>query len=209
MLAIRLQRTGRKGHANYRVVVQDSRQTPTSGKVVALLGSYDPHTKAISLTKDKAELFLNNGAQPSERVVRLFQKEGLKLPKWVKTPTKKSASIKNVDKLRRNRPEPEPVESPEPEIENVAEITSDQPNEETVPANPPEQESAETSPETSQQTPPTDNSTGETTDSETTDAAETPSPEEKTSDQNETKSPEIHINEAKDKTDQKPPKEDE
>ena len=28
MLVIRLQRTGRKGHAQFRVVVQDSRRTP-------------------------------------------------------------------------------------------------------------------------------------------------------------------------------------
>jgi hypothetical protein len=35
MLAIRMQRTGRKGHAMFRVVVQDSRLTPSSGRVVA------------------------------------------------------------------------------------------------------------------------------------------------------------------------------
>lgn len=44
MLVIRLQRTGRKGHAQFRVVVQDSRRTPSSGRVVALLGSYNPHS---------------------------------------------------------------------------------------------------------------------------------------------------------------------
>ena len=35
MLAIRMQRTGRKGHAQFRVIVQESRRTPTSGNVVA------------------------------------------------------------------------------------------------------------------------------------------------------------------------------
>ena len=55
MLVIRMQRTVRKGHAMFRVVVQDSRRTPTSGKVVAALGSYDPHSKAITLVKDQAE----------------------------------------------------------------------------------------------------------------------------------------------------------
>ena len=52
MLAIRMQRTGRKGHAMFRMVVQDSRQTPTSGRVVATLGSYDPHTKTSTLNKE-------------------------------------------------------------------------------------------------------------------------------------------------------------
>ena len=35
MLVIRLQRTGRKGHAMFRIVVQDSRRTPTSDQKAA------------------------------------------------------------------------------------------------------------------------------------------------------------------------------
>ncbi len=104
MLAIRMQRMGRKGHPTYRVVVQDSRWTPSSGKFVAMLGSYDPHTKQNSLVKDKAELYLKNGAQPSDRVAKLFSSEGIKLPKWVKVSADKKREIRNPDKLRKNRP---------------------------------------------------------------------------------------------------------
>lgn len=46
MLAIRMQRVGRKGHPEYRVVVQDARLTPSSGRVVARVGHYNPHTKS-------------------------------------------------------------------------------------------------------------------------------------------------------------------
>ena len=99
-----MQRTGRKGHAMFRVVVQDSRLTPTSGKVVALLGSYDPHTKVATLNKEKATTFLNNGAQPSDRAALLLQKEGIALPKWVKLSASKSGAIRNPEKLRRNQP---------------------------------------------------------------------------------------------------------
>jgi small subunit ribosomal protein S16 len=119
MLVIRLQRTGRKGHAQFRVVVQDSRRTPTSGKIVAALGSYNPHTKTSTLDKDKASFYLEHGAQPSERVVRLLKAEGVKLPDWVKVSDKKAGAIRNVEKLRRNRPEEpeapadEAVEAPE------------------------------------------------------------------------------------------------
>ena len=109
MLTIRMQRLGRKGHPTYRVVVQDVRQTPTSGKYVAMLGSYDPHSKVSTLVKDKAQFYLDNGAQPSDRVVRLFASEGLKLPEWVKPPSQHTRSLRNADKLRRNRPE-EPKE---------------------------------------------------------------------------------------------------
>ncbi len=107
MLAIRMQRLGRKGHPTYRVVVQDVRQTPTSGKYVALLGSYDPHAKTTTLIKDQAEFYLNNGAQPSDRVARLFKSEGITLPKWVKEPTQGTRSIRNPEKLRKNQPKEE------------------------------------------------------------------------------------------------------
>jgi small subunit ribosomal protein S16 len=120
MLAIRMQRTGRKGHAMFRVVVQESRLTPTSGKVVATLGSYDPHAKVITLDKEKAATYLSNGAQPSDRGVRLLQSEGVKLPDWVKTAESKTGKIRNPEKLRKNQPKEEaPVaEKAQTEAEN-------------------------------------------------------------------------------------------
>nr|HMS31638.1 30S ribosomal protein S16 [Candidatus Saccharibacteria bacterium] len=73
MLAIRMQRTGRKGYPMYRVIVQEAHRQPTSGRVVANLGSYNPHTKETTLNTEKAAAFLKNGAQPSDRVVKLLQ----------------------------------------------------------------------------------------------------------------------------------------
>lgn len=111
MLAIRLQRTGRKGHAQYRVVVQDSRLTPTSGRVVYRLGNYDPHAKVLNIDKAKADFYLEHGAQPSDRITRLFQKEGVKLPDWVKISEPVERKLRNPEKLRKNRPdEPAPAE---------------------------------------------------------------------------------------------------
>jgi len=151
MLVIRMQRTGRKGHAMFRVVVQDSRRTPTSGKVVASLGSYDPHAKNVSLDKEKAQFYLDHGAQPSDRVAALLKAEGVKLPKWVSLADKKEGKIRNPEKLRRNRPEePEapaeeaPAEetASEAPVEEAAETPAEEaPAEEAAPA-------AEVSPET-------------------------------------------------------------
>ena len=107
MLSIRMQRTGRKGHAMFRVVVQEARLTPTSGKVVALLGSYDPHAKVATLNKEKAAVYLTNGAQPSDRAARLLQSEGVKLPSWVKAVESKTGKIRNPEKLRKNQPKEE------------------------------------------------------------------------------------------------------
>lgn len=115
-----MQRIGRKGHPTYRVVVQDVRQAPTSGRYIALLGSYDPHTKASTLEKEKAEFYLSNGAQPSDRVVRLFKSEKISIPKWVKEPAKQERSIRNPEKLRKNRPA-EPVAAEEKAEEAAAE----------------------------------------------------------------------------------------
>lgn len=113
MLAIRMQRTGRKGYPTYRVIVQEAHRQPTSGRVVANLGSYNPHTKGTTLDKEKAATYLKNGAQPSDRVVKLLQSEKVTLPAWVKvTSDAKQKTIKNAEKLRRNQPKEEEVEAP-------------------------------------------------------------------------------------------------
>lgn len=124
MLVIRLQRVGRKGLAQFRVVVQDSRRTPTSGRVVASLGHYNPHTKEKVINKEKAQFYLDHGAQPSERVALLLKNEGVKLPEWVTLPAKQDGKIRNPEKLRRNQPKEEaPVEevkAEEPAAEETA-----------------------------------------------------------------------------------------
>ncbi|MEK7603048.1 MAG: 30S ribosomal protein S16 [Patescibacteria group bacterium] len=120
MLAIRLQRTGRKGHAQYRVIVQDAHRSPKSGKIVAQVGHYNPHSKATVIDKEKVSFYLNNGAQPSDRIVKMLVSEGVTLPSWVKSATIKERKIRNTEKLRRNR-STEPVEA----NENIEEVTAD------------------------------------------------------------------------------------
>lgn len=120
MLAIRMQRTGRKGHAMFRLVVQDARRTPTSGKVVASLGDYNPHSKTATLDKHKAAFYLEHGAQPSERAVRLLQSEGVTLPKWANASGAKKGKLRNPDKLRKNQPK----EAPKVEEQKVVEAAT-------------------------------------------------------------------------------------
>lgn len=116
-----MQRLGRKGYPTYRVVVQDSRQAPTSGKYVAMLGNYNPHNKEANLAKDKAEFYLKNGAQPSDRVAALFKSEKITLPKWVKEPSQQKREIRNPEKLRKNQPEKPAEEKPAEEEPKPAE----------------------------------------------------------------------------------------
>jgi small subunit ribosomal protein S16 len=127
MLAIRLQRVGRKGHAMYRLVVQESQRHPSSGRVIAFVGTYDPHTKDAKVQVETAQKYLDNGAQPSPRVIKLLTDAGIKMPNWVvKSDTKKLKAIRNTDKLRKNQPKVEsvkPVETAEVKVdEAVAEV---------------------------------------------------------------------------------------
>jgi len=110
MLAIRLQRVGRKAYPVYRLAVQESNRHPSSGRVVAYVGTYNPHTKDANVQVEPAQKYLDNGAQPSPRVVKLLKDAGVKLPDWVKQPTAdKQKTIRNADKLRKNQPKEEVV----------------------------------------------------------------------------------------------------
>lgn len=118
MLAIRMQRNGRAHLPVYRIIVQEAQRHPLSGRVVAEVGFYNPHTKETVLDKETVEKYLKNGAQPSTRVVRILKANKIALPKWVKDTDEKHAKAKHADKLRKNQPKEEvpaeeaPAEAP-------------------------------------------------------------------------------------------------
>ncbi len=127
MLAIRLQRLGRKGYPVYRIAVQEAQRHPSSGRVVAYVGTYNPHTKEVTVQKEVAQKYLDNGAQPTPRVVKLLKDSCVKLPSWVKeAATDKQKTIRNAEKLRKNQPKEEVVE------EVAEEVTADAPAEESA-----------------------------------------------------------------------------
>lgn len=126
MLSIRMQRTGRKGHAMFRVVVQESQLSPKSGKVVALLGSYDPHAKTTTLVKDKAEFYLKNGARPSERAARILQAEGIAMPAWFTKAAEKKRTTRNPEKLRKNQPKTEAAPAEEAPVAETEEAPAEE-----------------------------------------------------------------------------------
>lgn len=122
MLAIRLQRLGRTGYPTYRVAVQEAQRHPSSGRVVAYVGSYNPHTKEATIQVEAAQKYLDNGAQPTPRVVKLLKDAGVTLPKWVKdVETDKQKAIRNPEKLRKNQPKEELVEAPAEEVTEAPE----------------------------------------------------------------------------------------
>ena len=71
MLIIRLQRTGKKGQAYFRVVILEH-TSRVKGEFLELLGSYNPHEKEFKVKKDRIEYWLSKGAQLSPTVNNLL-----------------------------------------------------------------------------------------------------------------------------------------
>ncbi|EOS41043.1 30S ribosomal protein S16 [Schaedlerella sp.] len=75
---IRLKRMGKKKAPFYRIVVADSR-SPRDGKFIEEIGTYDPNQEPslFKVNEDAAKKWLNNGAQPTEVVGKLFKLAGI------------------------------------------------------------------------------------------------------------------------------------
>ena len=71
MLKVRLQRTGKRGQAYFRVVVLEHTKKP-KGKFLELLGSYDPHKKEFKVNMERINHRVSNGAQVSPTVNNLL-----------------------------------------------------------------------------------------------------------------------------------------
>jgi len=84
VLRIRLARIGRKKLAHYRVVVSESHRVPTGGAPTQI-GYFDPHTEELQIETDTLQYYLDRGAQPSERIVRLLRdRDDITLPEQTK-----------------------------------------------------------------------------------------------------------------------------
>jgi len=78
MVRIRLRREGRKKNPMYRIVVADSR-SPREGRFIEIIGTYQPRKTegAVELKQDRANYWLNVGAQPSDTVRSILRRAGI------------------------------------------------------------------------------------------------------------------------------------
>jgi small subunit ribosomal protein S16 len=92
MLKIRLARVGKKKQPTYRVVVADAR-APRDGKYVEIIGQYNPRTEpnTFVIDEEKARDWLKKGAQPTERIHKLFATVGILEPLVFPPPKPKPA----------------------------------------------------------------------------------------------------------------------
>ena len=75
---IRLKRMGQKKAPFYRIVVADAR-APRDGKFIEEIGTYDPNQNpsVFKVDEEAAKKWLNNGAQPTEVVAKIFKQAGI------------------------------------------------------------------------------------------------------------------------------------
>ena len=75
---IRLSRMGYKRNPIYRIVVSDSR-TARNGGYIEEIGTYDPNKNPseFKVNEEAAKKWLNNGAQPTETVAKIFKIAGI------------------------------------------------------------------------------------------------------------------------------------
>ena len=77
MVKIRLRRMGAKKAPFYRIVVADSRY-PRDGRFIEEIGTYNPvvNPAELKVDVDRAQAWINTGAQPTETVRDLLKKAG-------------------------------------------------------------------------------------------------------------------------------------
>lgn len=96
MLAIRFNRTGKKNHASFRIVLQEHTKAPGK-RHVEILGSYDPHKKTTILKKERIIYWIGQGAQTSPVVTNLLIREGVierkKIAKKIPRPVVKEEPV--------------------------------------------------------------------------------------------------------------------
>ncbi|HYM56611.1 MAG TPA: 30S ribosomal protein S16 [Solirubrobacteraceae bacterium] len=76
---MRLTRVGGKKDPVWRIVVADSR-SPRDGRFIEMIGRYNAQTdpSTIQLDEERARLWLDRGAQPSDAVRKLLRIQGVR-----------------------------------------------------------------------------------------------------------------------------------
>jgi small subunit ribosomal protein S16 len=138
MLAIRLNRTGKRNRAHFRVVVQEHTKAPGK-RHVEIVGSYDPHKKTTILNQDRILYWVGQGAQVSDAVHNMLVREGIvtgkKVAKKMPRPVVKEAPVETPVAEVKPEEAPEALVAEEVKAEPVASepvASADEPKAEQV-----------------------------------------------------------------------------
>jgi small subunit ribosomal protein S16 len=102
---IRLSRGGSKKRPYYHIVAADQR-APRDGRYIEKLGAYNPllpqdHKDRLVVDAEKVSAWLSKGAQPTERLQKLFANLGLcAAPKIGSQPKKSAPKAKALERIK-------------------------------------------------------------------------------------------------------------
>ena len=133
---IRLSRGGSKKHPYYRVVAADQR-APRDGRFIERLGSYNPllpkdHQERLVLDVEKVKAWLQKGAQPTERLQKLFANLGICAAPALRNQPKKSApKAKAMERIKEKEEKAKAAAEAAAAAEAEAKAAAEAPAEET------------------------------------------------------------------------------
>lgn len=102
---IRLSRGGSKKRPFYRIVAADQR-APRDGRFIEKLGTYNPllpkdHAERLVVDVEKVKSWISKGAQPTERLQKLFSSLGLcAAPALREQPKKSAPKAKALERIK-------------------------------------------------------------------------------------------------------------
>ena len=100
---IRLARGGSKKRPFYRIVAADVR-APRDGRFIEKLGTYNPllgkdSAERVTLNKERVQYWLDQGATPTDRVLRFLDAEGIMKREARNNPIKAKPGKKAQERL--------------------------------------------------------------------------------------------------------------
>jgi len=131
MLAIRLQRVGRKNDPSFRIIVQDHRRAPKRTRgLVEFVGSYDARKGNPQVNGERIKYWMSMGAQPSATVHNILIDTKVISGKKVNAMNKKTKVVKEAPKEEPKAAAPKTEEK----AEESTPTASEAPAEEAAPA---------------------------------------------------------------------------
>ncbi|WP_163265233.1 30S ribosomal protein S16 [Chelativorans alearense] len=136
-LKIRLARAGSKKRPYYHVVVADVR-APRDGRFIEQLGSWNPtlpkDAERVKLNEERIKHWLDNGALPTDRVLRFLDQAGLAKRPERNNPNKAEPGKKAQERLAAAKQAEEEAKAAAAEAEAAAETPAEEPAAAEAPA---------------------------------------------------------------------------
>jgi small subunit ribosomal protein S16 len=78
MLKVKLSMRGKRNQRTFRIIVAEAK-SKRDGKYIDNLGFWNPHTDEFKVDRKKVKEWVSKGAQLTEGVKKLFEKQKIKL----------------------------------------------------------------------------------------------------------------------------------